>query len=225
MSGPRWWHERGQALQAGSIHLSRVRPFAGERQRPGPGNRSGNAAGRRVRAFAELLDAFRRLIHRASLGPIEQRPTMWLEEPPSLVVAPALDADARAARPPDVDLEPTRAGNHSRAAWQPPSRGRGTHTSGRRLAEDAIPGLHPWDERDNVITCGEVDAAQEGQAKPSSRIAELRSGPATWIVVGLGAPTYSSRDPRLGVAATAAAAGRPAVPRRGAFHLPAWKHR
>lgn len=248
MSEHRWWHERGQQLRADRIHLSRVRPLTGERQRPGLGKRSENAARRRrARGFAELVDAFCLLVRRACLGPIEQRPTTWLGEPPSLVVARAFDADefetttkAEAARSPDVVLEPTRADSHSRAAWQRPGRYRETNTDGRRLAGDALLDLYRWDERDNVITCADVDAApwqlpptrdlatgstpREGQATPSSRIAEFRSDPATWIVVGLGAPTYSWRDPRLSVAATAAGAGRPAVPDRGAFDLPAWKH-
>ncbi len=133
MSEHRWWHERGQQLRADRIHLSRVRPLTGERQRPGLGKRSENAARRRrARGFAELVDAFCLLVRRACLGPIEQRPTTWLGEPPSLVVARAFDADefetttkAEAARSPDVVLEPTRADSHSRcglAAARPVSR-------------------------------------------------------------------------------------------------------
>ena len=106
------------------------------------------------------------------------------------------------------------------------------NTEGRRLAGDTLLSLDRWDERKNVITCADVDAApsqlqpprdlatalkpRDGEATPSSRIAEFRSDPAIWIVVGLGAPTYSPRDPRLS-GASAAEIGRPAGAGRGAF--------
>ena len=216
MSEHGWRHEHGRQLQAASIRPSRV-PRIARNVRP---------SGR----FAELVDAFCLLVRSGRLGPNEQRPTRWLGEPPRLVVAGAFDTDRfvstterEAARLPDEVLESTQRDIHSRAAWQPPKRYREVPAEGRRVAGDALRDLDRWDERDNVITCADVDAAawqlqppqgaptsstpRHGQATPSSRIADFRSDPATWIVVGLGVPTYSQRDPRLSVATPAPGSG------------------
>jgi hypothetical protein len=208
-----WRREHGRQLQAASIHPSRVPRIA----------RNVRLSGR----FAELVDAFSLLVRNGRLGPNEQRPTRWLGEPPRLVVAGDFAADRfvsrterEAARLPDEVLEPTQRDIHSRAARQPPKGYREVPAEGCPVAGDALRDLDRWDERDNVITCADVDAAawqlhpphgaptsstpRHGQATRSSRIAEFRSDPTTWIVVGLGAPTYSQRDPRLSVATAAA---------------------
>lgn len=215
---------------------------------------------RRARRFAAWVDALRQLVRRVRMRPIKRRPTTWLNEPPRLVRPPSWDADEsesttrgyEAAWAPDAPLEPTGGDARFHAVGYDPSHPREINRERRPRAGDALRERDRWDERDNIITCT-VDAAPsqprpprdrpprdratgsapcDRQASPGSRITEARFDPATWIAVGLGAPTYSPRDPRLCVAASAAGVEplraptpphggmRPAAPDCVAFDLP-----
>jgi hypothetical protein len=181
---------------------------------------------RRARRFAVLVDAFRLLVRRVRMPPIERRPTTWLSEPPRLVLPPGWHADELesttrgdgAACSPDVPLEPTRGDARSHAVRHDPSHHRETNAERRRPAGDALPERDRWDERDNIITCTSVDAVP-WQPRPPGDLAtgstprdRQASRDATWIAVGLGAPAYLPHDPRLGVAASAGEMPQPGAP-------------
>jgi hypothetical protein len=176
---------------------------------------------RRPRRYAVLVDALRLLVRSVSLRPIERRPTMWLAAPPRLVLPRVRDAGEREsttsvdepACSPQVVVQPTRVDADASAVGQPRRQHRETGGERRRVA-DALLEPGRWDERDNsIIARAGVEAATwarrprgdlptgstppTGLASRCSWITETRVNPAAWIAVGLGAPVYSPRDPRL----------------------------